>query len=120
MLTLTIRQGEDCTIVVGDIADDDDQPVDVTGWSIHAMARPSALSSQLWQEWATSPTGTQATAQVVDGEIELDVPRALSTAWTWTGVTGVLHVEATEPSGGQRRARVGECRVYLDPEAVRP
>lgn len=119
MSTLTIRQGEDCTIVVSDIADDAGQPVDVTGWDVHAAARPSALSSQMWQEWATTPTGDQATAQVVAGQVELLIPHALSSTWAWTGTVGVLHIEATEPAGEQRRARVGEARIYLDPEAVR-
>lgn len=119
MSTLTIRQGETCTIVVSGIVDDNDQAVDVTGWSIRAMARPAALSAELWQEWATSPTGTQGTAQIVTGEIQLLVPHTVSSAWTWAGQVGVLQVEATEPAGQQRRARVSEQRIYLDPEAVR-
>jgi hypothetical protein len=116
---LTIRQGETCTIIVSSIVDHDDEHLDVTGWAVHAMARPSALSSTLWQEWATNPTGTQGTARIVSGRVELVVPHTMSSAWTWSGQTGVLHVEVTEPDGEQRRARVCDRRIYLDPEAVR-
>lgn len=120
MSTLTLRQGEDCTIVVSGIADDAGQPVDVTGWTIRAMARPKALSSTLWQEWVSgTPTGAQGAAQVVAGVVELEVTDSMSSAWTWPDQTGILHVEAVEPSGEQRTARIGECRIYLDPEAVR-
>lgn len=119
LLPLEIKQGEDCTLVVSGIVDNAEQPLDITGWSVRAMARPNALSGVLWQEWSTDPSGTQGTARVVDGDVELDVPHDMSSAWTWPGQAGVLQVEATEPSGEQRVARVGDRRIYLDPEAVR-
>lgn len=112
----TIKQGEDCIIWVRGIVGD----LDPAGCSVHAMARPSPTSPTLWQEWATDPTGTQGTARIVGQEVALDVTHAMSSAWTWAGRTGVLHVEITETGGQQRRARVGDDEIYLDPEAVRP
>lgn len=120
MATHTIYQGEDCAVTISDIVDGAKQPLDVTGWTVHAMARPSATSATLWAEWVSgTPTGSQGQATAAGSVVTLTVPAAMSSAWTWVRRTAELQVEIVEP-GGARTARVADASVYLDPEAVRP
>jgi hypothetical protein len=70
-----IRQGEDFLIAAKNLRSvATGEPIDVTGWSVHAIARAwyqrVQLGQRIWQyrminpvmsEWSTTPTGTQGT-----------------------------------------------------------
>lgn len=99
-----LQQGADGSIDVTGIVDAAGDELDVTGWAVHAQARPSADSSTLWAEWSTSPDEDQELATPSGQTITLDCPHAASTSWTaWAGQVAVVGIEATEPAGDQRR-----------------
>jgi len=112
---LPLDQGTDRTIRVTGIADDEDIPLDVTGWAVVAQARPTATSSELWAQWSTA----DGTATATGTEVRLAVPHATSSTWAaWAGRVAEVHIEITEPVPPNRRERF-KARIYLDPEGVR-
>lgn len=113
-----LQQGADGTIDVFGIVDANGDALDVTGWSVHAQARPSATSSVLWAEWKTVPVSPQQGVTASGQTISLDCPHAASTLWTaWAGQVAVVGIEATEPGPGQRVTFT--TYVRLVPETVR-
>lgn len=116
MTTVTVTQGADCTIQVTGIVDADGATLDLSNWTIVAQARERP-GSTLLAEWSDSPTGDQGTATGnADGSVGLDVPAAMSDGWSFS--RALLHVEAHEPVGDEREARVGEANVYVSPAIV--
>lgn len=59
-LSLIIDQGTTRVIDVSDIVDDDGEDLDITGWTVRAVARREALNPEVRAEWRTTPTGTGA------------------------------------------------------------
>lgn len=116
---LTLEQGTTRTIRVTGIVDAAGDPLDITGWTVHAQARHKAADSALLAEWHTDPTGDQGDAAATGSEVVLQVPPAMSAAWGWAGTTVALHIEITEPGEGGRVERIADARLYVDPEVVR-
>lgn len=107
---LVIEQGTTWAIA-WPIRDTQDEPIDITGWSVHAQIRPSKDSNDVLYEWRTS-TGN---AKAEQDWLTLSVSPGESSAWTWR--SGVYDVELTDPTG--RVARVAEGVVTVNPEVTR-
>jgi len=114
---LTITQGATRQIVASNIVDGNGQPLDVTGWGVHAVIRRRDITGPIVAEWSTTPTGTQGTASVGGTTLTLIITPAMSAAWAWAA--GVLQAEITEPITG-RVERIIDTPVSLNPEAVTP
>lgn len=114
---IRVTQGATRTISISGIVDSAGAPLDVTGWAVHAQVRQFA-GEPLLAEWVSgTPTGTQGQATASGTTVELAIPYAMSTAWTWRD--GRLHVEITEPGANGRRERIADDRIVVDPEIVR-
>lgn len=111
-----LQQGASETIRVDDIVDAAGAPLDVTGWTVHAQARPGRTSSVLFAEWSTDPEGDQELATAEDSAVVLSCPHEASTGWElWAGRTAFVGIELTSPSD----QRVSfEARVRLKREIV--
>lgn len=115
-MTQTIVQGVTTSIEASNVRIDG-VLTNMTGWTVHAVLRRDHVGGAVVAEWHTTPTGSQGQATVGNGVAELLITPAMSTAWTWS--RGVVHAEATEPTGSPpRKARIIDDDVYLDPEAV--
>lgn len=112
---LRIAQGTSRAIEIADIVDAAGQPLTVTDWYVHAQARYDPTSPVL-AEWSTSPTAGQGRATAIGRTVRLEIPHAMSSAWTWT--TAELHVEISDPIT-ERRERLLDAVVILDPEVNR-
>lgn len=116
MTTLTIPQGTTRAITVKNITDADGQPLDVSSWAVHAVARYGGIPGPVVAEWSTTPTGDQAQATASGSTVTLPISPALSSAWTWD--MAILHVEITEPGANGRVERIAAVELLLDREAV--
>lgn len=127
-MTLIIVQGTTCAIAAMDIRLDG-VPIDLTGWTIHAVVRRDHVEGQLVATWRSTPGVGEGLAEVAPADLAIDptaigqkwlylrITPAMSSPWTWS--RGVVQAEATEPSGSPpRTARVINRAVYLDREAV--
>jgi hypothetical protein len=115
---LVIEQGTSRAIVISGIVDAVNNPLDVTAWTIHAQARLDPYFPVL-AEWVSgTPTGAQGQATATGDSIRLEIPYAMSSAWTFQ--TARLQVEMTEPGPSGRRERIGDQVIRLDPEIVLP
>lgn len=113
-----IRQGVDCWIEANSIINvRTGQPMDVTGASVHAVARaiyerwtlgkPNHLRGYRWAipmnspivaEWSTSPTGTQGTATAggaITDQVQLHVTPEQTKGWRCPLV--IIQAELTDP-----------------------
>lgn len=127
-LTPTIPQGATCAITAMDIRIDG-QLVDMTGWTIHAVLRRDHVGGAIVATWRNLPGAGEGLAEVAPADLAVD-PMAVGQKWVylritpdmssaWTFFRGVVHAEATEPSGNPpRKVRIIDEPVYLDPEAV--
>lgn len=114
---IRIAQGTTRTIIISGIVDSNGDPLTITGWSVRAQIR-RLPDSPLLAEWVTgTPTGTQGQATASGTEVRLQVPYAMSEAWTWRVAT--LHVEITEPGVNGRRERITDVPIVVDPELVK-
>jgi hypothetical protein len=117
--TLVIPQGATRTIVIAGIVDNAGAPLDVTGWAVHAQARPrNSPTAPLLAEWSSTPTDGQGVASAAGDEVRLHIPHTMSVAWTW--VRARLQCEITEPGPDGRRERIADLELILDHELVRP
>lgn len=116
MTTLTIPQGTTRTIKISSITDADGNPLDVSSWAVHAVARDGGVAGPVVAEWATNPTGSQGTATASGTTVTLAIPAAMSSAWYWD--TALLHVEVTEPGVNGRVERIASATLVLDHEVV--
>lgn len=113
--TLVIDQGTSRTVVVSDVVDGNGDPLDLTGWTVHAVARAPSVHGTVVGVWRTTPGVGEGTATISGNSISLDVPPDISDAWTFA--TAVLHIEVQEPGTDGRQERFG-CRLVLDPTTV--
>jgi len=111
-VTLTLPQGTTRSIVISDITtpgpnpDSPRVPLDVTGWTVRAVARDSAIRDTVLAEWTSgTPTGTQGQAVAVGDEARLTVTPDMSRRWIWTHA--ILHAHLTEPVAPFREERIG-------------
>jgi hypothetical protein len=110
-----IRQGVDCWIEANSIINvRTGQPMDVTGASVHAVARAlyerRVLGRRLFQyrmlnpvvaEWSTAPTGTQGLATAggaVTDQVQLHVTPTQTSGWRCPLV--MIQAELTDPITG--------------------
>ena len=115
---LTITQGTTRAITATNIVDANGAPLDVTGWTVHAVIRRRDTSGPVVAEWVSgTPTGTQGQATAAGTTVTLTITPAMSAAWAWA--SGVLQAEITEPITG-RVERIIDTPVSLSPEAVTP
>lgn len=117
--TITVTQGTTRTIVISGIVDANGAPLDVSGWAVVAQIRRGTdTGSPLLAEWVSgTPTGTQGQATATGSTIQLAVPYAMSTAWTFR--RGLLQCEITEPGPNGRRERIADTAITVDREVVR-
>jgi hypothetical protein len=110
-----ILQGVDCWIEANNIINvRTGQAMDVTGCSVHAVARAlyerRVLGRRLYQyrminpvvaEWSTTPTGTQGTATAggaITDQVQLHVTPTQSSGWRCPLV--IIQAELTDPITG--------------------
>jgi len=122
MTTFTITQGATRTVKITNIVDGDEAPLDVTSWSVHAVARENGVPGPVVAEWVSGNPGPgQGQATPIGSEVHLEITPEMSSAWTWD--IAALQVEVTEsgPSGRvERLVGTSERPVWLvlDHEAV--
>lgn len=110
---LVIEQGT--TWGVGfPVLDVNGQPIDLTGWSVHAQVRPTTEDSTVLFEWSQE-TSSPGRVELVSGVVTLYVDPVQSSAWTWR--KGSWDLELTMPDGAVLRPVGG--RVRVDPEVTR-
>jgi len=111
-MTRVIKQGVDCWIEANSITSvRTGQPLDVTGYSVHAVARALYERRTLGQnnyqrspvvaEWSTTPTGTQGTATAggtVTDQVQLHVTPTQTLNWLCPLV--IIQAEMTDPVTG--------------------
>lgn len=117
---LDIKQGATRTVTVKGLRDAEDQVLDPTGWSIHAVARPGLWAAPIGV-WRDQPTGDELQAEVVDADptetgvlpgekwIDLHIDAAVSDTWHWSVAN--LDVEITEPGTGRQETFTTQLRL---------
>jgi hypothetical protein len=114
-----IKQGVDCWVEATGIIDvRTGSPMDVTGMTVHAVARalyeryvlgrPNYVRAYRWRmlspviaEWHTTPTGTQGQATaggVVTDRVQLHITPTQSSSWRCPLV--IIQAELTDPITG--------------------
>ena len=101
---LVIEQGTTWAIS-WPIRDENDQPVDVTGWSVRAHVRAHRDSTEVLHEWSSQLGNAEASGS----DVILSVGPSTSSAWNWSD--GVYDVELTDPTGNVARVAAGTVRV---------
>jgi hypothetical protein len=114
--TLTIPQGTTRQITATNIIGSDGSPLDITGWSVHAVIRAPGIGSPIVGEWSTTSATGIGVASVSGNTMTLLITADMSAAWDWS--RGVLQAELTEPGPGGRTERIIDQPVRLSPEAV--
>ncbi len=108
---LEINQGEDWswkwTIKDPETGD----PLDISSWTGKGQIRPHAGSSTLYYTW---DSGTSNMTLGVDGVVQITVPRATSTGWTWGDTVARYDIELTGSGGKTVRLAEGEVRLSLE------
>lgn len=107
---LVIQQGTSWG-VTWPIADQQGNPLDVSGYTVHAQIRPSKEADEVLHEFSTQAGNAVAEQNAVT----LTLDPAISSAWTWRH--GVYDVELTDPQG--RVARIAEGTVTVSAEVTR-
>lgn len=81
------------------------------GWTVRSQIRERHSAVAVLHEWST----VAGNAAVVAGAVQLTVPAAVSSAWSWAW--GVYDVEVTSPVGDVYRVASGH--VAVSPEVTR-
>jgi len=122
-VTITLTQGAAETITAKSLTDDDGQPLDPTGWTIHGVICQWSEEGSVVATWRDSPGAGEMLAEVVtadDGSglkwIVLHSVPAVSEAWTWD--RGVMQCTITDPNDATNVARVIDDAVVLDRNCV--
>lgn len=109
---------DDLTIIQGStwgiswpVVDDDDQPLDLTGWSVRAQVRPRTDSGTVLWEWSTAANS----ASVSGAAVTLRLTAAQSSAFTFS--RAVYDIELTDGDGNVYR--VAQGHVEVSPEVTR-
>jgi len=124
---LEIKQGTTRTIVVSKLRDSAGQPLDPTGWEVHAVAR-AGVWGPVVAAWRTTPGDGEGLAEVVDADPDVDptaagekwiylhITPAWSDGWTWTYAD--LDIEIHEPPPLSREEAFSR-QLKLIPTTVR-
>lgn len=115
--TLTIPQGADHSITATAIRGSDGNPLDVTGWAVHAVIRAPGTGGPIVGEWSTTPTGAMGVASVSGTTVTLQIAASMFTDFNWS--RGILQTKVTEPGPG-RTERLIDRPVRLSPDVVTP
>lgn len=128
---LLIKQGTTRIIVVSKLRDAAKQPLDPTGWTVHAVARTGIWGPAV-AVWRTTPGEDEGLAEVVDADPDIDPTVAAdekwiylhitpdwSDTWTWPGKVAELDIEVHEPGPGGREETFS-TELKLVPSTVRP
>ncbi len=102
---LIVEQGSDYLLRVP-VLNEFGQPVTVTGWTVTGQVRARHSSDTVLQQLDVTPNGTY---------VELRIPRATSSAWTFLAAR--YDVEIVSP--GSEGTRLIEGGVYVRPEITR-
>jgi hypothetical protein len=112
----TIKQGADCWIEAVNIRDvRTGDPLDVTGWTVRAVARACwsqrrRTLGQVVAEWHTSPTGSQGRITAggdVPDRIQVHITPEQTEGWHCPFV--VIQAEMTTPMSGEIERIIDEC-----------
>lgn len=100
-IDLVVNKGEGPYDLVLPVLDDEDRPVEVTGWTGRAQVRHSSIDTLL-HEWTTADAtmtcaGTTAVLHIT------------ATAWPWSDAR--YDVEIVEPGGRVHRIAEGAVRA---------
>lgn len=126
---LVIKQGTTRIVAVTKLRDAAGQPLDPSGWEIHAVAR-TGVWGPVAAEWVSgSPGPGQGVAEVVDADAAVDatvtvgekwiylyIPPAMSDGWLWQSAE--LDIELREPAPGLREETFS-ATLRITPTAVR-
>lgn len=107
--SLTIPQGTTWGIAWPIL--EDDEPKDLSGWTVKAQIRATVESGTVLHEWSTA-TGN---ATVTEFRVAIFLAPGASSAWTW--VRGVYDVELTSPEGAVYR--IAEGAIYVSRQVTR-
>jgi hypothetical protein len=102
---LIVDQGSDYLLRIP-VLNEFGQPVTVTGWTVSGQIRAPRSASTVLQQLDVVPNGTY---------VELRIPRATSSAWTWVAARYDVELVSTDGTGN----RLIEGGVYVRPEVTR-
>lgn len=111
---LTIQQGTSWAIGFPLLDDNGDPYTDTAGWSARAQVRPTRTHSTVLFEWSTDGV-KPGRITIVDGQVNMFVTPAQSSAWVWT--KGVWDLEIVSAQGDVWRPVGGH--VWVDEEVTR-
>ena len=94
---------------IWNITDDNNQPLDVTGWSVRAQVRSSVLSSVVLYEWNSAGGVGLGSAHATGSTVRIELDGPESDPWTWR--VGRFDVKLTDPSGMRKRIVQGIATV---------
>lgn len=116
--THVLAQGTTRTIDVTGIVDANNQPLDVTGWAVRAVARRNTVSGEVVAAWASgTPAAGEGQATTDAAGVHLTVTPAMSDAWGFD--VAILHCEITEPVSPFREERIADVTITNDRTTVR-
>lgn len=104
---IVIDQGSDYEVTFP-VLDGAGDPQLLTGWSARSQVRQFVTDVETLHEFTDELT-------LVGSDVQLSVPAAVSTAWTWT--SAVYDVELVAPD--DEVTRLVEGRVIVRPEVTR-
>lgn len=113
MSVLTFPQGTTRTIWVRNMVDGNNNPLDVTTWSVLATATGPGVLAPIVAQWSTTPTGSQGQATASGTTISLAVPASMSAAWLI--YYSMLNISVVEPGINGRTERFTPVGLIVTP-----
>lgn len=105
---LSIPQGTTYAVEWPILTEDTAEPIDPTGYTARAQARPYTDSGEVLYEWST----TNGTLAFFDNRLRLTVGADVSSAWTWDHA--VFDIEIYAPSGATYRVVSGVIDIVSE------
>jgi hypothetical protein len=112
----SLLQGTSRTVRAFNIVDGAGQPLTVTSWHVHGVARANHDEGVVLAEWSDTPTGMQGSATAVGREVKLFITPAMSLAWDCDRV--VIQAKITNPLDATEVERIIDVTFDLDREVI--
>lgn len=111
-----ITQGATRVLRAYNIVDNADQPLTVTGWLVHGVARAEHEEGPVLAEWSHAPTGAQGLAVASGRAVSLLITPAMSLAWDCDRVA--IQAKITNPLDATQVERIIDQIYVLDREVI--
>jgi hypothetical protein len=112
----SLKQGTSRTVRAFNIVDGADQPLTVTGWLVHGVARADNDEGPVLAEWSDTPTGFQGRATASGRTVNLFITPAMSLAWVCDRV--VIQAKITNPLDATQVERIIDVVYDFDREVI--